>query len=291
MSQPVIVIANPAARRTCRRKLDKAVRLIKARGLEVELLVTAKRGDAERYARDSVSRNPYLLLAAGGDGTFNEVINGIAGTGVPMAILPLGSVNVLAREIGVPGDVKAAVDIAVDRKTHSVSLGKITFSHNQSRYFCLMAGIGYDARTVSRLSNKIKKLSSEGAHLLSGLKTLFSWNPEALSITVNGKPSLGYSLIVCNSRKYAGDFVVAPDVSINAPCFYVFTMHGRRRRDIIRYVLGILTGRHLKLRDITYSRAENIEVKGTAHIQADGDYFGETPAAITVAPNALRLIY
>jgi YegS/Rv2252/BmrU family lipid kinase len=299
----IVLIANPAARRASERKISEAASLLRERGHDVKLLLTEKRGDAEIFSKQAALalERPDLVLAAGGDGTFNEAVNGLAGSEagglagseVPMAMLPLGTTNVLAKEAGIPEDVRGAVETALSGRTHSVSLGKITFSQGQgtSRYFLLMAGIGFDAESVRGVGRHAKRISGAGAHIISGLRALIKWNPERLSIDMDGKPLSGYSLIVCNAARYAGPYMAAPDARIEEPALYVFLMHGRRRIDILRYVLGILTGRHLKLNDVSYLRAERVDVKGRAAVQLDGDFIGATPASITVVPNALKLVY
>jgi len=305
----IFLIGNPAAGRKALKKINEAAAIIKSRGYEVRVLLTAKRGDAESFAKEIAVNQPQnptppsspplsrggsggvLIIAAGGDGTFNEVINGIVHTSIPMAILPLGTTNVLAQELGISDDVEKALDAALDGKAHNVCLGKITLSKNISRYFCLMAGIGYDAETVYGVKNEVKKYSGKGAYILSGLRTLTSWKPDKLTFSVNGKSSEGYSAIICKASKYAGNFRVAPDADLEKNNFYAFIMHGRKRSDIIKYVCGIVAGKRLKFKGITYEQAENIEVRGKAHVQIDGDYFGMTPAVIETVPDALRLVY
>lgn len=289
MSRRVVMIANPVAGSASRRKVRKAVELLGKGGLDVELAFTEKGGDAERLARAAAEKSPRMVVASGGDGTFNEVANGLAGTGVPMALLPMGTSNVLAKELGVPESPEGAVAAALNGSAHSVFLGKITLGSG-SRYFCLMAGMGFDGEIVHDVR---KRVSHPGklAHIVQGLRTIVTWRPEALSIEVDGRPYEGYSLIVCKASKYAGHFRVAPDADMKEPAFGVFIMHGRRRRDFLRYVLGILAGRHTGLRDITYIKGRDVEVSGAAHVQADGDYLGTTPASVTVAPEELRVIY
>ena len=87
-------------------KIERACRLLEQKGYRVELLRTKQRGEAEQMAKDATKRAPYMIIAAGGDGTFNEVANGIAGTEIPMAILPMGTTNVLAKELGIPNTVE-----------------------------------------------------------------------------------------------------------------------------------------------------------------------------------------
>ncbi len=295
----MILIGNPVAKRASEHKIKHAAELVRSTGHEVEVFLTDKRGDAETLARKSAQEGASLIIAAGGDGTFNEVINGIAGTETSMAILPLGTTNVLAKELGVPENVKGAIDVALSGNVHTVSLGKITIARHPelveeslvTRHFCLMAGIGFDGEAVYGMDKAVKKYSGKGAYILSGLKTLVAYNPEELILDVDGKTYSGYSAIIGKAARYGGNFKVTPDASLLTPSFYVCIMHGKKRSDILRYVYGIFTGRHLGFKDITYLKAEIVKVKGNAHIQLDGDYFGKTPAVVKIAPDALRLVY
>lgn len=328
MKQTIFLIGNPAAGRNALRKINEAAAIIKNKGHDVEMLLTGKRGDAESFARQISSEfgvksselrndknlelithdSKLLIIAAGGDGTYNEVINGIACTDTSMAILPLGTTNVLAKELNMPDDIEGVLNIALRGKTQKICLGRITLipevrslktaensnmrhSSLVTRHFLLMAGIGYDGETVYGIKDGIKRYSGKGAYILSGLKTLLRWAPDKLTFTMNGKSCEGYSAIICKTSKYAGNFRIAPDAHIKNADFYAFIMHGKNRLDIFRYVSGIVMEKHLKFTDITYRKIENMEVKGKAHIQIDGDYFGMTPAKIEIVPDALRLVY
>lgn len=289
----VILIANPAAKRASEQKILRAVELLRSSGREVEVHLTEKRGDAEDCARKASGSGASFIIAAGGDGTFNEVINGIANTGTKMAILPMGTTNVLAKELGIPEDVRGAINRALTGNVHSVSLGCITFVRHASRvtrYFCLMAGIGFDGEAVYGINAAAKKYWGKGAYILSGLKTLMAYSPGELTFVVNGQTFTGYSAIIGKASKYGGDFRITPDAKLLYPDLYVYIMHGNRPSDILRYVYGILAGKHLRLKDITYLRANSVSVQGSAHIQIDGDYLGTTPAEITVVRDAVKLI-
>ena len=294
MNSPIVLIANPAAKRASERKIRKAVELLKASGREVKVFLTGRRGDAEGMARKAAESGASLIIASGGDGTFNEVMNGIANTDARMAILPMGTTNVLAKELDVPETVEGAIGVALKMRAHLVSLGRIDFLSDSSpatRYFCLMAGIGFDGETVRSVSGVLKKYSGKGAYILGGVKTLMKYCPEPLTFTVDGQRYTGYSGIIGKASRYGGNFEVTPDARLGNPDLYVFIMHGKKQFDLVRYTLGVLAGRHLGFKDITYRKAHSISVEGNACIQIDGDYIGRTPAAITVAPDSLRLIY
>lgn len=294
MKLSIVLISNPAAKKASDRKVAMASYYLQSKGCTVEVLFTEKRGDAESLAKEAIKKSPSLVIAAGGDGTINEVINGITGTEIPLAILPLGTTNVLAKELGIPETVEAAMKIAISRTPRSISLGKIVYTLYSSlitRYFCLMAGIGFDGEAVFRISESVKKISGKGAYILSGLKTLSGFNPEQLTFSVNGMTYAGYSAIIGNVAKYGGHFRVTPDARLTDPFLYVCLFKGKKRLDLIRYVLGIVTGRHLAFQDIEYLKAGSIEIQGKAHIQIDGDYLGMTPAKIDIVRDALRLIF
>ena len=323
----VVLIGNPVAGGGVHKKIETAARLIRDKGFDVRVLLTSARGDAEAFARE-IAANPLkaLVIAAGGDGTYNEVANGLIYSDVPMAILPLGTTSVLAHELHIPQDVGKAVEVALKGNVKSVHMGKITLKDRQasgvkrqaltdkdnnsldasrptldasrslvSRYFLLMAGIGFDAETVSGISGRMKKHTGKAAYVLSGVKTIVKYNPSPLTITARGQaPSriavLGYTAVISKAACYAGDFRIAPDARLTDPSFYVFVGHKKSRSALLRYVAGVIKGFHLGFKDISYFRAVEIEVEGAARVQIDGDYFGTTPAKIEIAGDALRLV-
>ncbi|NWF75063.1 MAG: diacylglycerol kinase family lipid kinase [Nitrospirae bacterium] len=294
MKSSIIIISNPAAKSASKKKIQGAYHLLRSKGYAVDILFTKQRGEAENIAREAVNKRPFLVIAAGGDGTFNEVINGMVNSDIPMAILPMGTTNVLAKEIGVPENVEGAIEIAIKGTPHVVSLGKIIAGYQSSRitrYFVLMAGIGYDGESVYRINENLKKISGKGVYILSGIKTLIRFKPEALTCDINEKTYKVYSLIVGKAAKYGGNLKITPDAKLTEPTLYVCLFKGKRRFDILRYVAGILINRHIMFEDVEYLKTESIQIKGKAHIQLDGDYFGLSPASIEVEPNSLRLIY
>jgi diacylglycerol kinase (ATP) len=293
MKSSVVLISNPIAYKASSNKVAKASYYLQSKGYTVEVLFTEKKGDAEVLARKAIEKSPALIIAAGGDGTFNEVINGLAGSEIPMAILPLGTTNVLAKELGIPETVESSMDIAIKGTTRVVSLGKITLQQGSPkvRYFCTMLGIGFDAKTVFEINKTFKNISGKGAHIYSGMKVLSHFHPAELTFTIGEKSYKGYSAVIGNGAKYGGHFKITPDARLTDPNLYVCIFKGRKRLDIFRYVMGVLTKSHLRFKDIEYLMAQKIQVDGSAHVQVDGDYLGMTPAVIETAPDTVRLIY
>ncbi len=294
MKSSIIIIFNPIAKGASGRKISKASDFLESKGYKVKILTTKNKGHAEILAREAIKENPSLIIAGGGDGTFNEVINGIVGSDIPMAILPMGTTNVLAKELGLSESVKGALKVAIRRTPKSVSVGKISITHHSSvisRYFLLMAGIGFDGEAVFRIKEAIKKISGKGAYIISGFETLLNYNPKELIIDIDGKRHYGYSVIISKVAKYGGNFKITPDASLTDPSFYVCLFKGKRRFDILKYVIGIILGNHLRFADVEYIKATHVRVEGDAHIQIDGDYFGKGNAEIEIVPDALRLLF
>src|SRR4030043_2459251 len=174
MKSSIVLIFNPIAKNASGRKIVRASHFLKSKGYKTEILFTEQKGHAESLAREAVKESPSLIIAAGGDGTFNEIVNGIAGSEIPMAILPLGTTNVLAKELGLPETVDEAMEVAVRGIPKTVSIGKISITRHSSlvtRYFLLMAGIGFDGEAVFGINETFKKILGKGAYIFCGVKT------------------------------------------------------------------------------------------------------------------------
>lgn len=314
MTKNIVLIGNPIAGGGALKKIKTAFAILEKKGLDVRLMLTARKGDAESFARQISSEfrvrsselrnnknlelithdSKLLIIAAGGDGTYNEVANGLVHSNIPMAILPLGTTSVLAKELNMPEDLERALDIALNGKMQTIHLGRITCKTLNSklltRHFLLMAGIGFDGETVCGVNPWIKKITGRGAYILSGIKTILRYNPSQITLKYDSEQRPGYNVIIGKASCYGGDFKITPDAKLTEPFFYVFLMHQKGRPNLIRYISGIIKGSHLKLKDISYFKASEINIEGDAHIQIDGDYLGTTPAKIDVVPDALQLV-
>jgi YegS/Rv2252/BmrU family lipid kinase len=312
MDKDIILIGNPIAGGSALKKIKKAVSILENNGFNVKLLLTTKKGDAQSFAEQitseaslSTSISP-LVIAAGGDGTYNEVANGLVYSDIAMAILPLGTTSVLAKELNVPEDLESAIHIALHKKAQTVHLGKITFTEDRlksqtlsdfnspfvTRYFILMAGIGFDAEAVLNTSERIKKISGKFAYIFSGIKTLINYNPSPLLLRYNSHEISGYSAIIGKASCYGGDFKITPDANLKDPNFYVFLISKKGRMNLLKHALPIILKKNRYYsKDINYFKTERIEIDGDAPIQIDGDYIGRLPAKIEIVTNALKLIY
>ncbi len=327
MTNKIILIGNPVAGGGAGTKIERAVSILKSSGLEVEARLTSAKGDAESFAREAAARTGALVIAAGGDGTYNEVANGLVHSDTPLAILPLGTTSVLARELGIPLSPDQAIEIALSGTVETVHMGRISFNPppsakarnekpegQRSRHFLLMAGIGYDGDAVYNVNETIKKYSGKMAYIASGIVSIINYRPGPLtieasvkghsdigegsfrlhrqfsSLTGNSLRSNGYTVIVSKAACYGGDMKITPDAKLSSPYLYVFIGHKKGRLDLMRYLAAIIGHRTLSLKEISYFRTDSISIHGSSHIQLDGDYAGTTPAEISVVRNALKLI-
>ena len=306
MKRKILIIGNPVAGGSAVIKIRKAAEFLETRGHDVTLMLTQKKGDAELFAGEINKRsNEYsLVIAAGGDGTYNEIANGLIYSDIPMAILPLGTTSVLAHEIGIPYSIEKAADIALNGNIQTIHLGKITCSsghsplsgpHNSvsvTRCFILMAGIGFDGGTVFGINEKIKRHTGKGAYIFSGVMTFLRYNPSLLTIKFDNAPAItGYDAIISKAACYGGHYKITPEAQLREPFLYAFVTQKKGRFDLLGYVAGIVKGNPPELKNASYFKANEIEVSGPAHIQNDGDYAGTTPAKIEVVPNALKLVF
>jgi YegS/Rv2252/BmrU family lipid kinase len=298
MKKTVYLIGNPIAGGGAEREIMKASGLLRNEGCEVTVSMTTEKGDAETFARDIAEKANRsaapMVIAAGGDGTINEVANGLAGSPVPMAILPFGTTSVLAREIGIrPGDTTAAVRYALTMPPRPVSLGRLTYSDGGSRFFLLMAGIGFDGEVVYRMNPAIKRWIGKGAYALSACRTVFLFRPKPLSLTYatpdgSVRKMSGRSIIVSNASRYGGDFVITPGANITKPSLQLMVTDSANPLDFLKLLAAIGTG--AKIPGAFYEAVTSVRIDGTSHMQVDGDYAGTTPVVIDVVPDSLQLV-
>jgi len=272
-------------------------------GLKNELSVvpTGNIEETIELSCNAVREGFDLIIAAGGDGTLNAVINGVMKarsnpkhqTDVPIGFIPLGVTNVFALETGIPLDPIKACKVILNHKTKKADLVKI--ANPTPRYFISMAGIGFDAKVVKSLNPALKELvGGKLAHILSGIHTLTQYHPEQFSISTNQDKTqhTGYFAIIGNIKSYGGKFRVTPQANLDDGFMDVCLFKSPRRRDILRYLWGILTQQHLRFKDVEYLKAKKIKVWGPNKLwlQIDGESLEESPSEFEICPKAVSVI-
>jgi diacylglycerol kinase (ATP) len=284
----LLIIFNPATGWRRRRRLAPVLAQLRAHGCALVLRETQSSGDAERFAAEVDPAEFDLVVAAGGDGTVNETINGLARSGLPLALIPLGTANVLAAEIGLSTDPTAVARCVAFGQPRPIALGAAN-----GRRFILMAGAGFDANVVAGVSVPMKRWLGKGAYVLSALRQLLVFSYPAYEVRTDNTVRQAASVIVANARHYGGRFVCAPAASLESGTLQVCLFERGGRLAVIGYALALVTGRLPTLPGYRLIEARRIEIRGRPGepLQGDGDSIGRLDATIEVLPNALDLIF
>ena len=279
------VIYNPTAgwrrKRRLRRVLDHLDRL----GYEVVLLRTEAPRHATELARNVTGVD--AVVVAGGDGTINEVVNGLGADAPPLGIIPLGTANVLAMELGIGRSAARIAETLVSGEARPIALGVAN-----GRRFVQMVGIGADAFIVEHVSKRIKRVLGKGAYVWSSMVGLFTYTFPSFVIEIDGVPVAASSVIVSNGCFYGGRNVVAPRANLETGSLEVCVMTRTGRFNALRYGLAVFLDRLPRLSDVKLITAQRISVLGPVGqaVQGDGDIVAMTPAEIEIQPGALRVL-
>lgn len=281
-----LVVFNPAAGRRRRTAFAAALRHFDALGLDVDVRETGAPGDAEMIAAGATVADYDVVVAAGGDGTLNEVLNGLGADAPPLAVLPLGTANVLAVEIGLPRKLEAIVAVIAEGRTRPFWPGIVN-----GRRFALMAGIGLDAHVVEAVDIRQKRLLGRYAYAGQALWALACGVFPSYPISVDDLATDAGSVIVTLGRYYGGSYVLAPQASLFRPELLVCIASGRRRRDYLRYATALLRGRFADQPDVWIRSARRIGIAGPvgAPVQCDGNIVCRLPATFTLADKPILL--
>ena len=284
-----VVIRNPTSGRSLdERKLDVALNVARDAGWDVSVAVTERAGHATEIARDAAVRGVDVIIVNGGDGTINEVINGIAGTATALATLRGGTANVWAGEIHMERDPVRSMRQIVHGERRRIDLGRA-----DGRCFLLMAGIGFDAEVVPGVSRRLKRVIGPFAYVVTGVAAIFRTRDRMARVRIDGAvlDMQAHWMLVSNTRSYGGITNIMFRAEADDGLFDVGIMHrGGPWRTVIDGV-RVLLKRHERSANIDYFKAREVEMEtaGLA-VQLDGDRWGSTPMRFEVWPQALTVI-
>lgn len=259
---------------------------------------TTAPGQARTLAAQAVLEGFSTVVAAGGDGTANEVVNGIGdvpgGFGISrLGILPLGTVNVFARELGLPRALPAVAKAIALGNERTIDLGKVEFHGGrkpETRYFLQLAGAGIDSRAISLVSWELKKKLGPLAYLWAGLRALREKQP---LITVEaGDRARGELVLLGNGRFYGGSFAVFPAADLQDGLLDVCIIEKLTALRVLQLASGILSRRLYRFCPARHLRSSIVHLTSSSQVvlQLDGENVGELPATFSVLPNVLRVI-
>lgn len=279
--------------RSGNRALTRALESLRAAGNVVHERPTTGPGAASAIARECVAEGADLILAAGGDGTINEVINGMAHSTVPLAILPGGTANVLAVELGLGRRLDHATAMLGSCVPERVSLGLLHPTGAPPRYFLLMAGIGLDAHIVYNLNLDLKAHLGKLSYWLSGFGQL-GRRLEQFDVWVDGRRHRCSFALASRVRNYGGDIEIARSACLLENNFELVLFEGENGFRYLKYFAGVLTDSLPGMEGVVILPARRARFCDPAdarvHIQVDGEYAGKLPAEIELVENALTLL-
>lgn len=268
--------------------------ILAARGLAVDAIPTEGPGTAADIARRCIERGADLILAAGGDGTINEVVNGMVHSGVPLGILPAGTANVLANELALGNSMERAAKSLDQCVEERIALGLLTTPDGQApRHFLLMAGAGLDAEIVNDINPRVKDALGKGAYWMAGFRKVGSRLAE-FTVEAEGREFVASFALASRVRNYGGDLEIAPSISLLDDQFELVLFEGASSFTFLKYMLGVVAHRHQSMRGVTILRTLKAVFSGSRdrkiHLQVDGEYTGLAPGSVEIVGNALTLL-
>lgn len=281
------VIYNPVAGRTAARRISRVREVLAAGGTPFVVRETAGPGDAVLRAREAAHEGVPTVLVVGGDGTINEAANGLAGSATRLAVVPQGTGNLFAAEVGLPRSVEGCLSLLSAGETIEVRLAKAG-----DRHFLLVASAGFDAEVVETMDFRSKNTLGIAAYFLAGARHLLREQP-TLWLEFPGKERLEVqAVLVCRGKMYGGGVTLAPAGGLRTDALHVIALRRTGRWPILRFALDALRGKSDRSPDVLRRETRSLLVRCRlpSAAQVDGDYLGPLPVRIQMTDVPLRIV-
>lgn len=246
---------------------------------------------ATEITKLAIEAGADTVIAVGGDGTIMEVIQGIAGTNVKLGIIPFGTGNMLALNLGISLDIERSINIVLSGNTRKIDIGRIN-----NRYFAFMAGCGFDASIIEETSREKKKRFGMFAYYIEGIRQAFRSRKASFKIVLDNKQTVklrAISVIIANSANIIGNiFTLAPDSSIMDGYLDVIAISPKDAYDYIPTIWNIITKQPVNnVNRVKYYKAKSIEIKSkpVLLVQADGELIEKTPVKVEIIPSCIEV--
>jgi YegS/Rv2252/BmrU family lipid kinase len=306
----VALIYNPfSGQYSARREaaVQRAVGVLRNAGIKAEPFITDGAGSGTRLALDAVRAGFDTIIACGGDGTVHEVLQSVVGTGVALGVVPLGTANALAADLGLIGSPENAVRALLNAVPTQVSVGRIQYrtsdGESDSRYFAVAAGVGADALLMARMDSRLKRRLGYLLYMIEATKILFTHGfpmfQASLPANANGQARVVdiSQLLAVRVRSFGGALGrLAPGASVRNGSLSMIAFKTRNRFQFVSFLMAAIANRQTFGRDVELVEAESIECN--AHngsreqlfVEADGEVLGMLPVKLEVVPHALTLL-
>ena len=288
--QPVLIY-NPYAGKIRRNPgtLQRTTAALARANVNPRVVATDAAGHATLLARQAAEQGADLVLVLGGDGTVNEVANGLAYSDVALGVLPAGTANVLAMELGLGSHLDRATTRLSRSSPRRIALGRFIGADGASRYFLCMAGAGLDATIVHNINSALKDRAGKLAYWAAGLAQ-FPHRLDLLDVRVQGQTHRCGFFLASRVRNYGGDMEIASGSSLRHPDFEVVLFEGSNPVRYAWYMLAVLLGKVQKMNGVHTVAAQCAEILSATHLQIDGEYAGFQTARLEIATDALTLL-
>lgn len=292
-----LLVYNPAAGSSDRRRqMEELAARWAPRGLLLELLPTLQPGETSAEVRRRAAQAPDLVAVCGGDGTVGEVAAALVGSAVPLAILPAGTANVVARELGLGRSVAEAERHLASRRTAPVAVWPVA-----GRVSLLGVGVGYDARVMARANPRLKRLLGRAGIGVTALVEALRYDFPPLSVSgvdAGGRPFEREATlaVAANTRRYGGEFLLAPGADPSDDLLDLVLFTGRSTAALVAFHLALLRGggAHLRRRDVERLEVRSASILSLAEreveAQVDGDAAGTTPLTVGPVAGTVRFV-
>lgn len=282
----LIILNRRAARKRLRRFQDVLARLDEA-GCPYDIREIHGAGDAARHVAAVAPGTVDVIAIAGGDGTINDAVNGVGPATPPLGLIPLGTANVLAYEIGLGTDPRRVAGVLMGGERMAVVPGRVN-----GRRFMMMASAGFDAHVVRGVSGGLKRRVGKIVYAVSALRQLIRYACPPLEVTVDGVPVTAATVVVSRGRFYGGRFIMAPEADLGAAELHVSLFRRRGRLAMAGYSAALPLGLLNRWKLIGHVRAQCVEValRPGDPVQVDGDVMAALPARFDLAEVPVQLL-
>jgi YegS/Rv2252/BmrU family lipid kinase len=301
-----LLLYNPlSGRRRGRRvnEVESAQAVLRGGGVEATTAATAGPGDAAQQVKQAIREGCDTVFACGGDGTVHDVVQGLVGTDAALGIIPLGTANSLAHDLGLPPSATGAVRATLTAKPRRISVGRVAYQNFQgnenSRYFVVTAGVGVDAHLFYKLNPVAKRHLGMAAYYAKAMQLWLTHRMETFEIDLQGEASRSEEvsqLLAVRIRDFGGVLrELAPGASLERDDLRLVLFHTRSRAAYFGYVLRGLMGAKWRIPGIELVHALRVNChSGNASsrifVEADGELLGTLPVEISVVPDALTIL-
>lgn len=289
------LLYNPVARTLARHRglIPRVAELLARQNIDCRLVATLSPGSATDQVKEQIADGCNLIVVAGGDGTINEVADGMLYTGVPLAIIPGGTANVLARELRLPINAEQAAKAISTLESKTITIGTLRAPGLSHRSFLCMLGVGLDADIISRLNLDFKAAAGKLAYYVCGFSQVARMLPE-FDVEVDGRCHRASFALVSRVRNYGGDLEIARGASLLRDDFEVVLFRGSLAIQYIPYLLGVTLRQLHRLPGVQVLQGQSVVCRPVAgkkiYAQVDGEFIGEVPVFAETMPGALTLL-